>query len=296
MSTPPEVLRALVDDASVFPPGNSPLPEAVSSHATHRAASYGGCVGPLLVPASSAAALLDALDAGRWTGDGPLDLGVVARPGTDPAVLREGLAVLGADPRVDVRGAELGWTDRWRRLDLPGDLPLALEVPRDPDARDTALADVRAAVAEGDAVVAKFRTGPTPTWPWPDEDELAGFLVAAAAARVPFKLTGGLHHAVRGTYAVGGVDEENHGVLDVLVATAAALEGAPVAEVAALLDVRDGHALADLVLAWPEATTRRVRAAFTAYGCCTVTDPLGELAILGLAATDQPTPGEDPAP
>ncbi|QKE85434.1 hypothetical protein [Arthrobacter sp. NEB 688] len=282
MSTSPEPLRALVDDAAVFPPGNSPLPEAVSAHARHRASAYGGCVGPLLVPASSADALLAVLDAGGWTGRGPLDLGVVARPGTDPAVLREGLAVLAADPRVDVRGAELGWTAGWRRLDLPGDLPLALEVPRERAAQDEALADVRAAVAEGDAVVAKFRTGPTPTWPWPPEDELAAFLVAATTARVPFKLTGGLHHAVRGTYAVDGVDEENHGVLDVLVATAAALEGAPAPEVAALLAVRDARALADLVLAWPDATTRRVRAAFTAYGCCTVTDPLTELADLGL--------------
>ena len=37
----------------------------------------------------------------------------------------------------------------------------------------------RAAVTEGRPVVAKFRTGPTPTWPWPEEDELAAVLVAA---------------------------------------------------------------------------------------------------------------------
>lgn len=287
MSSPtPPLLRALVDDAAVFPPGNSPLPLAVTAHAALRDGALSGAVGPLLVPASAADALLAALDAGSWPRDDRLDVAVVARPGTDPAVLREALAVLAADPRLHLAGAELAWTPGWRRLDLPGDLPLALEVPRERSEQDLALADIRSSVAEGDAVVAKFRTGPTPTWPWPDEGELAAFLVAATRAPVPFKLTGGLHHAVRGTYAVGGVAEENHGVLDVLVATAAALEGGTADEVAGLLAVRDASALADLVRAWSDDTVRRVRAAFTAYGCCTVTDPLGELAALGLPAPD----------
>jgi hypothetical protein len=280
-SSTPDLLRALVDDASVFPPGNAPLPEAVTRHAEHRAAPYGGAVGPLLVPAAGAADLLAELDAGRWPGPGRLDVAPVARPGTDPAVLAGAVAVLGADPRIAVAAVELGWTPDWRRLGLPGELPLALEVPRGPEQAE-ALADVRSAVAEGDAVVAKFRTGPTPTWSWPDETELAAFLHAAAAAPVPFKLTGGLHHAVRGSHVVDGVAEENHGVLNVLVATAAAADGAGTDELAGLLGVRDAAALAALVGAWSHATDHRVRSALTSFGCCTVTDPLGELAALGI--------------
>ena len=282
MSTSPELVRALVDDAAVFPPGSSPLPDAVTAHARHREASYADCVGPLLLPAASASDLLTELDGGRWPHREPLRIGIIARPGTDPGVLREGIALLAADPRVRVCGAELGWTPDWRRLDLPGGLPLALEVPRERSAQDEAVADVRASVAEGDAVVAKFRTGPTPTWPWPDEDELAAFLLAATGAPVPFKLTGGLHHAVRGSYEVDGVREENHGLLNVLVATHAALDGASSSTVSGLLAVRGARALADLVGAWTDDTTRRARAALTSYGCCTVTDPLTELADLGL--------------
>ncbi len=283
MSTPvPELFRALVDDAAVFPPGNSPLPDAVTGHAQHRAAWYGGCVGPLLVPAASGGEVLAVLDAGRWTGPDLLDLAVVARPGTDPSVLAEGVAVLTADPRVHVAGVELGWSEGWRRLGLPGHLPLALEVPRDGAAQRASVDDIRASVAEGDAVVAKYRTGPTPHWPWPDEAELAAFLGLATGAPVPFKLTGGLHHAVRGVYQVSGVAEENHGVLNVLVATAAALDGAGAEEVQGLLAIRDGAALAGVVGAWTHATDQRVRAALTSYGCCTVTDPLLELAALGL--------------
>jgi hypothetical protein len=283
-SSTPDLLRALVDDAAVFPPGNAPLPEAVTRHAKHRASPYGSAVGPLLVPAASASDLLTELDAGRWPGPGPLDVVPVARPGTEPAEVTGAVAVLLADPRVAVVGVELGWTEDWRRLGLPGELPLALEVPRGA-AQAGAVADIRTAVAEGDAVVAKFRTGPTPTWAWPDEAELAAFLHTAAAAPVPFKLTGGLHHAVRGRYEVDGVTEDNHGVLNVLVATAAAVDGAGTDELTALLGVRDAAALAALVDAWSHATDHRVRTALTSFGCCTVTDPLGELAELGIPVT-----------
>ena len=278
------LLHRLVDDAAVFPPGNAPLVQAVSGHAVHRSAWYADCVGPLLVPAASAADLvsvLDAQDAGASpSADHPLDIVLIARPGANPATTTTALETLAGDGRVRVVGAELAWQEGWRDLGL-GDLPLALEVPRGDDSA-VAVADVHTARGEGRRVVAKFRTGPTPTWPWPDEAELAGVIGLCAQLGVPFKLTGGLHHAVRGRYTVDGIHEENHGVLDVLVATSAALAGASAPELAALLAVRDAKALADLVVAWPDATAAAVREAFTAYGCCTVTDPIGELADLGL--------------
>ena len=194
-----------------------------------------------------------------------------------------GVDALHGEHRVRVVGAELAWHEGWRELGLD-DLAVALEVPRGDD-HEVALADVRAAGREGLQVVAKLRTGPTPMWPWPDEAELADFLVRTSALEVPFKLTGGLHHATRGTHDVAGAPEENHGLLNVLLATSAALAGAGRDEVAGLLGLRDGAALAEVVAAWPDATASRVREAFTAYGCCTVTDPLGELAALGLLDT-----------
>ena len=57
-------------------------------------------------------------------------------------------------------------------------------------------------------------------------------------------------------------------------------------EVAGLLAVRDAQALAALVGAWTPETATRVRAAFTAYGCCTVTDPIDELTALNLLTKD----------
>ncbi len=284
-STGGPLLHRLVDDAAVFPPGNAPLAEAVAGHAVHRSAWYADAIGPLLVPAASVADLVRVLDlrdavAAPGAVAAPLALVLIARPGADPAMTAAALDALSDDPRVRVVGAELAWHEGWRDLGL-GDLALALEVPRGDDSA-VAVADVHTARGAGRRVVAKFRTGPTPTWAWPDEAELAGFIGLCAQLGVPFKLTGGLHHAVRGRYAVDGIPEENHGVLDVLVATAAALAGASAPELAALLAVRDSTALAGLVTAWPDATAAAVREAFTAYGCCTVTDPVGELAALGL--------------
>ena len=279
------LLRGLVDDAAVFPPAATPLPDAVRAHARHRASAWAPAVGPLLVPAAGVADLVavledeDAEGAGA-DGDAALDVVLVARPGAEPTLLTAGVDALHDEPRVRVVGAELAWHEGWRELGLD-DLAVALEVPRGED-HDLALADIRSAVHGGLRVVAKLRTGPTPTWPWPDEAEVADFLVLTTALEVPFKLTGGLHHATRGAYEVAGVPEENHGLLNVLLATSAALSGAGHDEVAGLLGLRDGAALAELVAAWPDATASRVRAAFTAYGCCTVTDPLAELAALGV--------------
>lgn len=282
-TTSPVLLRGLVDDAAVFPPAATPLPDAVRLHRGHRTSAWAPAIGPLLVPASAVADLEAVLDAeGATPASEALEVVLVVRPGGDPALVTAAVDALHDEPRVVVVGAELGWQPDWRDHGLDV-LPLALEVPRGDQHRE-ALDDVRDARREGRAVVAKLRTGPTPVWPWPDEAEVADFLVSTAALEVPFKLTGGLHHAVRGTYEVDGVAEENHGVLNVLVATSAALAGGSRDEVAGLLAVRDAEALAALVLAWPDDTAARVRRAFTAYGCCTVTDPLGELAALGVPA------------
>jgi hypothetical protein len=279
LSSVPTLLRGLVDDAAIFPPGSASLRDAVAHHAVHRVASYAAAVGPLLLPATGTAELVDVLDADTSTRSEPLRIGLICRPGGDTAVFTDAVASLGSDRRIEVVGAELGWFDGWREA-VPDGLPVAVELPRGAG-RDHAITDIRAAHRDRMPVLAKFRTGPTPTWAWPDERELAD-VIRLLAPEVPFKLTGGLHHAIRRRYAVDGVPEENHGLLNVLVATAAALENAPAAEITALLAVTDAPALADLVTAWTPETTAAVRATFISYGCCTVTDPLSELADLGV--------------
>lgn len=288
MSTePPALFTGLVDDAAVFPPGNAPLPVAVSRHRAHRRSSYAALVGPLLVPAADADALVAA--AGQEPGD-VLEVALVARPGVDPGVLVAAVGRLAHEPSVHVVGAELGWFAGWRDLAVDG-LPLTLEVPRGAD-QDRALDDVAAAVDEvGRPVQAKFRTGATPAWEWPDEAELAAFLHDCSGLGVPFKLTGGLHHVVRADHD----DGPEHGLLNVLLAVRAAVHDRTPGTIESVLAERDAHLLTDAVSELDEADVRRVRSLFTAYGCCEVTDPIGELRHLDLLDLDDVHPEENPS-
>jgi hypothetical protein len=272
---PPATLFALlIDDAAVFPPARWPLAEAVGRHRAHQASGYRGLIGPLLVPAG-AAGELDALAAGG----GPLRAGLIARPGEPPAGLLDGVSALRASDVVEVTGVELGWTPGWRELGLGG-LPVTLEVPRGP-AQLEALRDVARAVPAGGTRV-KFRTGATPAWAWPDEAELAQFISAAVGHGLVFKLTGGLHHAVRGSHTVDGAAEEQHGLLNVLCAIARALDGGSPDELQAVLAERDAAVLTRATAGIGPAAAARIRAAFASYGCCEVTDPVRELTSLQL--------------
>jgi hypothetical protein len=266
----PSLFASLVDDAAVFPPGNAPLPEAVRRHRVHRASGYAACVGPLLVPASAAGDLGPLLD-----GE-PLRVGVIGRPGTAGEVVAAAVELLRSTAGVEVAGAELGWTPDWRATDFGG-LPLSLEVPRGSD-QVAAIADIASDSMDGVALQAKFRTGATETWAWPHEAELATFIRAAIDHDLGFKLTGGLHHAVRGTHD----GEEQHGLLNVLAAVRWALNGEEVDELVPLLAERDPAVLVPQITRMSAADAAIVRAFFTAYGCCEVTDPIGELTTLGL--------------
>jgi len=144
-------------------------------------------------------------------------------------------------------------------------------------------AGARAGRAAGAPMVqAKFRTGATPTWARPDERELARFVLGCVDSQLAVKLTGGLHHAVRGEYAASGRREPQHGLLNVLAAVGSALHGEQEDKVVSLLAERNPGALVALVSRLSAAEARSIRACFTAYGCCTVTDPISELVALGL--------------
>ncbi len=276
----PALFASLIDDAAVFPPGLAPLPEAVSEHRVHRASPYAALIGPLLVPAPSAAELVELVPPGGEL----LRVGLIARPGTPLHTVTDALHLLRGHRQVEVAAVELGWTPEWRDvdlLDLTADMALVLEVPRGQE-QVRALDDIATEAGDDGRVLAKFRTGATPAWDWPDEQELAAFLVGAVGRAVPFKLTGGLHHVVRGTHAVHDHTEEQHGLLNVLCAVQAAVDGLPAHRLADLLTERDPAPLVREVAALGPQDVTRVRALFTAYGCCGVTDPVTELSTLNL--------------
>jgi len=272
-SVPRALLTGLVDDAAVFPPASTPLDVAVEEHLRRAETSLGRFVGPLLVPAASAAEVVE------LAADRGLRVGLISRPGSPLGPLHEGAEYLLGRTDVELAGLEAGWSPSWSAL-LDIGAPVTVEIPRD-DFHD-ALEDVALARREGAMVQAKFRTGATDSWSWPDEAELSGFIYECLERGMPFKLTGGLHHAVRGDHATEEGADPQHGLLNVLLAVHDGRCGADRQALAQVLAARDTDMLSGRVRALSDEQATRLREAFTAYGCCTVTDPLGELAELDL--------------
>jgi hypothetical protein len=267
------LLHALVDDAAVFPPGNAPVREAVAEHRRHRLAPYADAVGPLLVRAGESSAVGPLLDAGEG-----LRITLVVRAGAeDPGVLPTAVGQLQRDGRAQVVSLELPVSDPLTlRPATELGLPVYLEVARQDVDRDL---DAVAAVGTH----AKFRTGGLEPDDYPDEAELAHFIAGAKQRALRFKLTAGLHHAVRGTDPSTGF--EQHGVANVLLAASLDDEAA----MAEVLAERDGESLARRLRALDDDSVSRLRASFASFGCCGVTDPLTELARLGLTPTSEPS-------
>lgn len=271
----PGLFISLINDAALFPPARLPMEQALAEHAHHRASDHADHIGPFLVGVPMLEDFLAAVDAGA---PAPPAVALVARPGTPVADIDAALATLRRRDQPRVVAIDTAWSPSWRNLDI-GDLTVNLEVGR--EGQQEALDDIASASDFVD-VRAKFRTGPTPEWTWPDAAELADVIIGAGRRHLPFVLTGGLHHVVRGDHDVDGRREEQHGLLNVLVAVHASAGGADAATVRDLLEVREADALAGIVRGWSSPDVVAVRSAFAGYGCCAVTDPLGELRELGL--------------
>ncbi|NUT37717.1 MAG: hypothetical protein HOV79_32125 [Hamadaea sp.] len=272
----PPLLERLLDDAAVFPPGNATLAQAFAGHRAHRSAWYADLVGVLLLPAS---AVKEA--AAHLLPDEQVAVGVIG----DVPLAQLGAALAGIDPRLPVRQVEAAVSKRGEDphpglralLSLLADqgLPGYAEIPLTWGLL-TALDTVAEARAGGLPVAAKFRTGGLAAELFPTPMELAAVICACRDRALPFKLTAGLHHAVRHTDPETGF--VHHGFLNVLAGACAAAEGAEVADVAAVIGTTQPLTLMEAV------RTRRLggRPLWVGYGTCSIGEPLEDLTQLGL--------------
>ncbi|KAF0965454.1 hypothetical protein MLGJGCBP_01287 [Rhodococcus sp. T7] len=271
----PALFSGLCDDAALFPPGNTPLPDALPAHARHLSATYGDLVGPFVFPV----ARLDELTAGAIE----LSLTLPGGPATlEPALDRlaqiDGATAVALEiaAPVEQTAAEF-FAALEAAADLTSGCEVFVEVPR-----GERRAGFLAALVGG-PFAAKFRTGGVVAEAYPDESELASAVRAAVTTRVPFKATAGLHHAVRNTDPHTGF--EQHGFLNVLLATRHALDGADTDRVAATLAERDGTRIARELSDLPADVVGAVRTAFRSFGTCSILEPLEDLVALHLVPT-----------
>ncbi len=316
-ATTPALFHRLLDDAAVFPPGLAPVDVAVTEFRRRASGPYADLVGPLLIGAGAVGPLIDVVtgDTGLaaakdgGAGPAPVDLALVARPGTPLTVLADAVSRVRAEAAASLAltGVELAHSPGWRAA-LEWGLPVAVEIVGPPESVIGQLDDVARVRADGHPVRTKLRTQSTPDTPLPEPAALGAFLLWCVRHRLPFKLTGGLHHAAptRATAPDGGT-ETQHGLLNVLLATeladasvwgtaptgpgATAAHPSPDAESATVRE-RVISTLAetdprDLARRTSELTDDRaaaLRRHFTSYGCCGVLDPIGELTALALLA------------
>ncbi|MFC9224477.1 hypothetical protein ACFT8W_27770 [Streptomyces hygroscopicus] len=280
----PPLLAGLCDDAALFPPGSLPLEEAVPAHVAHTRGAHAPLVGPFVLAAEHI---------GRLAGltaelpPGSFDLSpTVPLPG-----VRNAVTAAARIPAVRLVGLEVTVPDGVAAEAVVPALADALGAPPDrSDAvtvyvevpRDARRAPLLAALGAS-GYLAKFRTGGVRADLYPDEAELAAAILAAVRAGVAYKATAGLHHALRNTDPETGF--EQHGFLNLLTATGAALEGAGADQLAALLADRDEGRVAARVRALPPG----VRDCFRSFGTCSIAEPAIELVRLGILPSEAVT-------
>lgn len=267
----PNVFDGFFDDAAVFPPGLAPLDQAVAEHVSRRSTPLGTAVGPLLLTPGH---LGDAARVFTTTlSDTPLRVGVIVAPDGLESALH---AIELVCPAIEVSGLELKTSDTDLKQSLADAVALTdrfdvhVEFPID---------QIRAGAVSlltGTPVRLKARMGGLISEAFPSISDVAAVILAAVAAGTSFKLTAGLHRAVRYTDATTGFD--HHGFVNIAVATAAALDGAKYADLVAVLAEDSGEVLTErfrsIGTGW--------RSTFESFGTCSIVEPVETLTELGL--------------
>ena len=285
-------LHSALDYAGTFPPARLNLADAVSTYARAQTGAHAWLLGRFVLPASHlqefeqlAPTIL------RDLGQPPWPLSLIMTGNSLEQVERFNTEWRG---RASIAALEFGSLDA---------VEIDRVAPRVPDTVDAffevPLLDVdldgRIAAIARHGASAKIRTGGIVAGAFPTETEVIRFMTACAAARVAFKATAGLHHALRGryplTYEPDSPQACMHGFVNVSVAAALVHMGASSAAVLEVLreSSAEGFAFCPSGVTWRDrniatadlADTRRHF--FRSFGSCAFEQPVEELERLRLA-------------
>jgi hypothetical protein len=273
----PSLLAGLLDDAAAMPP-RTDVARALTEHREHRVGRDQDLLGPLLVPARAVGEVRSRLE--------PRDHALrIVLVGTAPQPfpeLLEAVDALAGDDRVEVTGVvaplvggEAGPAAQETLAALTFSVPAWIEVSGTPQWQ--AALDVLA--ADG-AENAAFRVAGPHAGQLATDDDLARFLRDAVDRDLQFTTTGDLCHAVRGRDP--DTAAEHHGILNLLCAVRAALNGAEVPEVREVIAEERPEPLTSAARRMSDADAAVVRAFLGSVACGSVSAAVGELSALGL--------------
>lgn len=272
------LLKNTVDYAGLYPPAALPLPEVLRNYASYQHLDAAWMLGRLVMNATDLPAFLglrNSLPQANW----PLSV-LVSTP-EDWTLLRS----LMAQHPLPIKALELkagSLQDIQHQAGLAAKLGLRevyFEVPLD---RLDLLIDL-----QDRELCAKARLGGTTPQAFPEPDLVLGFLQQCVQLGLPFKLTAGLHHPIRGhyplTYQPDSVKGTMYGYLNVLLATAFLLLAEKNLARQVLLETAAstihfgsaGIKYAGVTLA--SADLSRTRTFLHAFGSCSFLEPSHEL-------------------
>ena len=303
MARPPaNALRVLlaraIDYAGLYPPAHLGMAEACAAYDSYLRSDDAWALGRFVVPASrlgelaGTCARANGSDASpRWRLSAVLGSDVDA----ELARVREfndrfaGAGAFSATVEaVELRAAEPAGAKRAVAAAGSG-LECYVEIPvaDDPDLL------VRTIGAAGGR--AKVRTGGTTADAIPPSGQVIRFLARCVEARVPFKATAGLHHPLRGDYALTYAPDSARGTmfgfLNVFLATALLFAGHGESVALKALEEQSAKAISfhEDGIAWREHQLTRDHLAaarslaIVSFGSCSFREPLDDLAALRLA-------------
>lgn len=292
------LLTSLIDYAGLFPPAELQMRAAVPRYAGDRDGSHAWMLGRFVLPLAQLDEFehwFDELPAARR--ERPWALTVLAGRSlqADARKIADFNRRHGDEGRRDARieSIELkvhSLDDVARAADViaePSDVYFEIGLATDPQEW---LAAVAAAGGR-----AKVRTGGVSPEMFPAVSQVARFLQVAAAQKVPFKATAGLHHAVRSEHPLVGDHAHTvvamHGFLNLfLAASLCYTDRAGNALVEAVLDERSGAAFVfdensvsvqGRRLSCEDLATTRRRFAISS-GSCSLDEPVEDLKSLSL--------------
>lgn len=312
------LLSGLIDYAGLYPPAKLPMAQSVDKYAAYLRSPQAWALGrficpvsrlnefqgearrlfptvPLPEPVSNGTAEPPKASEEPWKisaiidGDLNENLDAIFAFNHEHESPRHGLANIDA---VEIRATSVDFIDA--TLDtIPEELFPFFEIPLQTPGKP---ADARGYVAclAGSDAGAKIRTGGVTPDAFPPVEAIAEFLVAAAAADVPFKATAGLHHPLRAEYPL--TYEPNcprgvmHGFLNVFLGACLARERRSPREISELLKETSPKAIemGNNAIRWrdihiPIEDIDETREMFAlSYGSCSFDEPIEDLHRMGM--------------
>jgi hypothetical protein len=288
------LLRHSIDYAGLFPPAGLSMSAAVDNYLRYQAGPEAWALGRFILPAGRLVEFEEAAGGGSSELGGRLPWQLSALVGPDLAGDLSQIGGFqrrhaGSTPGMTVDAIEAkadavsGIQETMRGV--PSRLQVYFELSLEGNAID--LIETVARVGAR----AKVRTGGVVPQAFPSTVSLARFIHACVRAKVPFKATAGLHHALRAEYRLTYEEDSLTGVmfgfLNLFLATALARNGTAEHDVCRILEESSPAAFRvdDGAISWRDQrldrdALGRARESIVSFGSCSFAEPIDELQSL----------------